>query len=305
MVAPVKVPGTRMLTIAFILCMAIAIDALLPPGTGEGSANASSSKKMENKPKLDVGYQPTPTNVVEEMLKMADVRSDDLIYDLGCGDGRIVIMAATRKGAKGVGVDLDPERIKESMENARKAGVTDKVHFFQQDLFKTDIRQATVVMLYLWPEVNLRLRPKLFSELKPGTRVLSHNHDMGEWKPDRVTKLGKHSIYFWVIPADIAGTWTWPLQWESKTAKAVLRLNQNFQKITGNLTINKSTVPIAGAMLRGNQLNLSAMPEIDGKKLTIKLNGHKEGVAVLGTMEITGGAAKSTTPWKATGSAGQ
>lgn len=305
MVVAVKVSGTRAMTVALFLCLAITIDALQPLSAGRGLSAAGSSKNVKNKPKLDVGYQPTPYNVVEKMLQMADVRNDDMVYDLGCGDGRIVIAAAKSRKSKGVGVDLDLERIKESVENARKAGVADKVIFFQQDLFKTEIGKATVVMLYLWPDVNLRLRPKLFSELKPGTRIVSHNHAMGEWEPDRVATLGKHSIFFWVIPADIAGTWTWPLQWGRKATNAILRINQNFQKITGNLTIDKSTVPITGARLMGNQLNLSAAPEFDGQKLIIKLKGHREGDAVLGTMVITGGTAQSTAPWKMTRSTGQ
>ena len=131
------------------------------------------------------------------MLELAQVGADDLVYDLGCGDGRVVIAAARKAGARGVGVDLDPQRIQESLENARRDGAGDRVEFRVQDLFQTDIRPATVVMLYLYPEVNLKLRPKLFRELKPGTRIVSHSHDMGEWKPDRtVTAPGgqQHSL---------------------------------------------------------------------------------------------------------------
>ena len=135
--------------------------------------------------KLDVPYEPSSEEVVRAMIEIAKVGKNDLVYDLGCGDGRIVIAAAQKAGARGVGVDLNPERIKESRENALKANVTDRVHFFQQDLFQPQIGNATVVMLYLWPEVNLRLRPKLFRELKPGTRVVSHSHDMGCWEPDQ------------------------------------------------------------------------------------------------------------------------
>ena len=130
----------------------------------------------QEKIKLDVPYEPSSEEVVRAMIEIAKVGKDDLVYDLGCGDGRIVIAAAQKAGARGVGVDLDPERIKESRENALKANVADRVHFFQQDLFQTEIGKATVVMLYLWPEVNLKVRPKLFRELKPGTRVVSHEY---------------------------------------------------------------------------------------------------------------------------------
>ena len=152
--------------------------------------------------KKDVPYVPTPQEVVDEMLKMANVGKDDVVYDLGCGDGRLVITAVKKFGAKrGVGIDIDPQRIKESNENAQAAGVADRVKFVEQDLFKTDIKEATVVTLYLLPEVNLRLRPKLLAELKPGTRVVSNAFDMGDWKYEKVAFVGEQPIYFWTIPA--------------------------------------------------------------------------------------------------------
>jgi tRNA G37 N-methylase Trm5 len=158
---------------------------------------------QERKP--DVHYVPTPEEVVEEMLRVANVGKDDVVYDLGCGDGRIVITAAKKYGARGVGIDIDPERIKESNENARKAGVADHVKFLQQDLFTTDFSEATVVTLYLLPALNLKLRPKLLSELKPGTRIVSHAFDMGDWKPEKVVNVpgDEHdrTLYFWVVPA--------------------------------------------------------------------------------------------------------
>ena len=235
-----KVIRIKILTvtvIALLLGLSVTLESLYTVGTAIAAPSAApASSKIEKKPKLDVGYMPTPYEIVEKMLSMANVRNNDLVYDLGCGDGRVVVMAAKERGATGVGVDLDPVRIKESEENARKAGVADRVRFFQQDLFKTEIGEATVVMLYLWPEVNIRLRSKLFAELKPGTRILSHNHDMGEWKPDKYAEISKHRIYFWVIPANIAGSWTWPIKMGSRTTDVTLRLNQNFQKITGTFT---------------------------------------------------------------------
>jgi SAM-dependent methyltransferase len=161
--------------------------------------------RAQDHPIPEVPYVPTPEKVVEEMLRLANVGKGDVVYDLGCGDGRIVITAALKYGARGVGVDIDPERIKESNENARKAGVADRVKFLQQDLFETDFREATVVTLYLLPDVNLRLRPKLLRELKPGTRIVSHAFDMGDWKPEKVVKVPgedrERTIYFWVTPA--------------------------------------------------------------------------------------------------------
>lgn len=151
--------------------------------------------------KLDVPYVPTPQSVVDEMLNLAAVTKDDVVYDLGCGDGRIVITAAKKYGARGVGVDIDPERIKEANANAKQAGVSDRVKFIEQDLFLTDFKEASVVTLYLLPEINLRLRPKLLRELKPGTRVVSHAFDMGDWKPDKTVSADEErTIYFWIIP---------------------------------------------------------------------------------------------------------
>ena len=156
------------------------------------------------KPKLDVPYVPTPEAVVAKMLEMAKVRKNDLLYDLGCGDGRIVITAARKYGARGVGYDIDPQRIRESNENAERAGVTDRVRFVQGDLFQADLSGATVVTLYLLPDVNARLRPKLLSELKPGTRIVSHDYGMGDWEPREVVEMDvggrMHYIYSWVVP---------------------------------------------------------------------------------------------------------
>jgi predicted O-methyltransferase YrrM len=152
----------------------------------------------------DVVYVPTPQEVVEEMLALAKVTKNDVLYDLGSGDGRIPITAAQKFGTRGVGIDINPERIQEAKENAQKAGVTDRVKFLQQDLFKSDISEATVVTLYLLPELNVKLRPQLFRQLKPGTRVVSHDFDMGDWKPDRVVQTQEGStIYYWVIPKEI------------------------------------------------------------------------------------------------------
>jgi SAM-dependent methyltransferase len=154
--------------------------------------------------KRDVPYVPTPQNVVDEMLRLANVTKNDVVYDLGCGDGRLVITAVNKFGAsRGFGVDIDPQRIAESNANAKAAGVTDRVSFAVQDLFQTDLKDATVVTLYLLPEVNLRLRPKLLSELRPGTRVVSHSFDMGDWKPQKTITVqpGGQRLYFWTIPA--------------------------------------------------------------------------------------------------------
>ncbi|MBM3368336.1 MAG: class I SAM-dependent methyltransferase [Betaproteobacteria bacterium] len=162
--------------------------------------------------KLDAPYIATPYAVVEEMLQLAKVGPSDVVYDLGCGDGRIVIAAAERFGARGVGIDIDPRRIEEANAAARRAGVAGRVRFAVQDLFQTDFSEATVVSLYLYPELNQRLRPKLLADLKPGSRIVSHDYGIGDWKPHRTQLVTprdsdqvagrdrQHWIYLWIVP---------------------------------------------------------------------------------------------------------
>lgn len=152
---------------------------------------------------LDVPFVPTDLDVVDVMLDMAQVTKDDLVYDLGCGDGRIVIRAAERFGARGIGVDLNPQRVTEARANARKAGpkVESLVRFEVGDVFEFDFSPATVVTMYLLPSVNLKLRPRIFKELKPGTRIVSHDFDMGDWEPQAKRDLKLATVYYWVVPA--------------------------------------------------------------------------------------------------------
>ena len=148
----------------------------------------------------DVIFVPTPHEVVEEMLKVAGVHKGDVLYDLGSGDGRIPIAAAQKYGVRATGIDIDPERIREANAGAKQAGVTNLVKFRQEDLFKADFRDATVITLYLLPELNVKLRPRLWAELKPGTRIVSHQFDMGTWRPEKKIELNGRTIYFWTVP---------------------------------------------------------------------------------------------------------
>jgi predicted O-methyltransferase YrrM len=172
------------------------------------SVVGAQSPTTDNKP-LDVPYVPTHESLVEEMLSMARVTGSDVLYDLGSGDGRIVITAARKFGTRGIGYDLDPERIKEARENARRAGVTDRVRFEQQDIFTAKIADATVVTMYLLPDVNMRLRPRLLSELKPGTRIVSHNYDLGDWQPVQRKEMDvtgiNHTLFLWIVPQRATG----------------------------------------------------------------------------------------------------
>jgi len=173
-------------------------EPVIQPGPS-AKASASASRAP------DVPYEPSPRSVVGAMLELGHVDAGDVVYDLGCGDGRIVIAAVKERGARGVCVDIDPVRIRESRANAERAGVAEHIRFLTQDLFETQLSDATVVMLFLWPEVNLRLKPKLLAELRPGTRIVSHWHDMGDWKPDErvdiVADEQERPVFVWVVPA--------------------------------------------------------------------------------------------------------
>jgi SAM-dependent methyltransferase len=160
----------------------------------------ATAQSQQPKHALDVPYVPTDNAVVQGMLKLAGLKSTDTLYDLGCGDGRIVVIAARDYKARGVGVDIDPQRIQEAKANAEKNGVASLVKFQEGDLFDADIHNATVVTLYLLPNVNLRLRPKLLAELKPGTRIVSHSFDMGDWKPEKQEQVEGAWIYLWTVP---------------------------------------------------------------------------------------------------------
>ena len=148
----------------------------------------------------DVPYVPTPEKVVERMLEVAKVGPNDVVYDLGSGDGRIVIAAAKNHGARGVGIDIDPQRVREARDNASRAGVANRVEFREGNLFDANISEATVVTIYLLSGINMKLRPKLLAELKPGTRIVSHAFDMGDWKPEATAKVGTSTVYYWVVP---------------------------------------------------------------------------------------------------------
>ncbi len=179
-------------------CRVMSVVAVLVLVTA-GIAAAQATQAPKRTP--DVIYVPTPPEVVEAMLKVAKVGPNDIVYDLGCGDGRIVVAAVKDFGAKAaVGIDIDPQRIAEARENAMAAGVTDRVKFLEADLFQADISQATVVTLYLLPSLNVKLQPKLMQELKPGTRIVSHAFDMGDWKPEQELDVDGRKVYFWTIP---------------------------------------------------------------------------------------------------------
>ena len=201
-----------MLRFPLLLSFALGVPALLAcaasntPVPAETAPYASTPVQAPAAPvhAPDVPYEPSPLEVVSAMLELGQVKAGDVVYDLGCGDGRIVIEAVKRHGARGVCIDIDPARIRDAQANAERAGTADSIRFVTEDLFESELSDATVVMLFLWPEVNLRLRPKLQRELRPGTRVVSHWHDMGSWVPERTVAVDPERgptrpVYLWTI----------------------------------------------------------------------------------------------------------
>ncbi|AFY43505.1 cyclopropane-fatty-acyl-phospholipid synthase family protein [Nostoc sp. PCC 7107] len=197
------ITGVSVTTLAIAGCTAQQQDsaAEVQPPILTAQTEAPTTTQPQERPG-DVPYVPTPQPVVDAMLQVAKVGKNDVLYDLGSGDGRIVVTAAQKYGTRGVGIDINPERIQEANANAQKAGVTDRVKFRQQDLFQTDLSEATVITLYLLPEVNQKLRPELL-KLKPGTRIVSHAFDMGDWKPQQTLQVDGKTIYYWVVPKEV------------------------------------------------------------------------------------------------------
>jgi len=254
-------------------------------------------------PHADVPYIPTPPAVVDAMLELAGVGPRDYVIDLGSGDGRIVIAAARHRGARGFGVEIDSELVQAARRAAQHEGVARQVEFKVQDLFGTDLGQATVVAMYLYPRLMIQLRPRLFAELKPGSRVVSHDFDMAGWKPDaRVTvpvpgkPYGPPSsdAYLWIVPANVAGTWTW------RAADGVdyeLTLLQTFQMLEGKAVIGGRPGRVEGGRMRGDEISLMLTAEVGGRALSHEMRGRVAGDAISGKVRLPGGGERD---WKAT-----
>lgn len=216
---------------------------------------------------LDVPYVPTPMAVVTQMLELARPTADDSLYDLGSGDGRIVITAAARHGTPGVGIELDSGRVAEARQKADSAGVDSLVRFVRGDLFEADVRPATVVTLYLLSSVNVKLRPKLFRELRPGTRVVSHDFSMREWQADSTIHMDEESsrVFFWIIPANVAGTWDVRLPSGDTVA---VELEQRFQELRGRALTRG--VSVMEPVVRGERIYLSLGGAVEDGPLTLE-----------------------------------
>jgi SAM-dependent methyltransferase len=230
---------------AVVIAVIVALAGALP-------TTASAQQRMKAEPTLI--YVPTPQNVVDKMLEVAKVTKDDYVFDLGSGDGRIPITAAARYGARGLGVDLNPKLIAEARANAKAAGVADRVQFRQQDLFKTSVREATVVGLYLFVWANMKLRPRLISELRPGSRIVAHDFPIGDdWKPDVEEEVENRTVYLWYVPAQVEGRW----HMIGGPPGLMIELQQKFQMIEGTATADGRTVPLENARLRGDAIEFT------------------------------------------------
>lgn len=252
----------------------------------------------------DVPYVPTPPEVVDAMLSLAAVRAGDVLYDLGCGDGRIVIAAAKRFGIKAAGIDIDPIRIEESEANAAAAGLEGKVRFVKQDIFEADFRDATVVTMYLLNSVNVRLRPKLLSELRPGTRLVSHSFEMGDWRPDKTVEISTsygdvRDIHFWVVPANVSGRWDWEVAVGGRTRRVTLQAAQEFQDVSATATEDGRPLAVGGFVVSGDRVSFRADTTAEGRDISLVYEGRVDGELMAGTVRPAGDAKAATLAWKA------
>lgn len=248
---------------------------------------------------LDVPYVPTPQVVVDEMLRVAGVGANDFVMDLGSGDGRILINAAQKFGARGVGVELDDELLAQSIENARAAGVDDRVKFRKEDLFKADLSPATVITMYLIPRVNERLRPRLL-ELAPGTRIVSHDFDLQDWRPD-VKRTIRKNVFLWIVPAHVEGRWHTRLALPGGEREVDLEFKQHFQEIDGLARADGRIVPLWEMELTGERLRFVMVDDRDREhEASLYFEGRVRGDVIEGVIRRGVGKSQSRIPWRAT-----
>ena len=275
----------------FMLC-AMALSFAVAGAFAQEPADPS----VKEPPKIteETPFVISPSPVVETMLKMAGVRATDFLIDLGSGDGRIVITAAKEYGARGFGIDYDPRLVRRAKENAKQAGVDDRITFVEQDIFKSDFSQASVVTMYLLPEYNAVLQPKLLA-LKPGTRIVSHDYGIGDWEPDAQTKipvpdkpvgLEKASmIYFWVVPAKVQGDWTARVPGRKGWTDARIHIEQHNQKISGEALIEGEKLPLERANLTGESITF----RVEQGDRTIRVSGLVQNGRIAGQVASGGG----------------
>jgi hypothetical protein len=247
--------------------------------------------------KGDVVYVPTPQVAVDEMLKMAKVSANDFVIDLGSGDGRILITAAKKLGARGLGVDLDTVLLKRARDGAQREGVADRVQFVEQNLFETDLSRATVITTYLLPEMNEKLRPRILA-LKPGTRVVAHDYDMGEWQPDEQKMLivpektvgdpGKSYLFFWVVPAVIAGEWESLIYTGGRGVIYEFDFDQSFQVVSGDVRVDGKATRLPIFNVRGDRVSFELDAPLGTRLVKQRFQGQVRQDVIEGTVTIAG-----------------
>lgn len=265
---------------------------------------------QDDLPRTAGPYVPTPQPIVDRMLKMAQVGPKDFVVDLGSGDGRIVRTAAKAYGASGFGVDIDAELVERSNAAARREGIADRAVFHREDVFKADIRKATVVTLYVLPDMMVGLRPKMLAELRPGTRIVSHDYHFREWTPDgrvsfdvpekrEAVGFSHASVYVWIVPAHVAGRWQLEVSGAKLGGPVTLELRQLFQNVIGSAQVGSRTTDIANAKLRGDALEfaLDAGPRDGGDRYTYR--GQVQGDSMQGQVSWGVGASAKQYAWKA------
>lgn len=264
--------------------------------------SAAPAQPAQQQPRLDVPYVPTPQETVDRMLSMAKVGANDFLIDLGSGDGRIVVTAAKQFGTRGFGVDIDPERIKESHASAKAAGVSNLVEFRNQDLFKTDISKATVLTMYLLPDINLRLRSRVLDELRPGTRVVSHAFTMGDWKPDAKSAGpgGRNEVFFWVVPAKVQGAWDARIALPDGSERTYrIDLTQSYQEITGLARSEGQTLPLVDTRLIGDRIEFTLIDKVGNQPFTARMAGRVDRDAMSGAVRSEASGAPAERRWNA------
>jgi hypothetical protein len=231
----------------------------------------------------DIYFTPVPARVLVEMLKIADVGPDDVVYDLGCGDGRVVIAAALAGALRAVGVDIDAARVAESAERARAAGVDGRVEFREEDFFTTDLKPATVVALYLLDSLNIRLRPKILAECRVGTRVVTYSFEMGDWECDAHTPIAANGVSLWVVPANVTGRWEVGGEMDTSFMRA-MTIEQRFQRLTGTVEFAEGVFPLRSGSVQGGVFSFV----VEGHAGSELVSGRIDGERMEGSLTVEG-----------------
>jgi SAM-dependent methyltransferase len=260
--------------------MALALALLAAPVSSQQASDKGFTPQVGQAGK-DVIWVPTPQEVVEKMLQMARITPGDFVIDLGSGDGRIAIAAAKKFGARSMGVEYNPDMVALSNREAQRQGVADKVKFVNADIFATDFSPATIITMYLLPDLNLRLRPKIL-DLKPGTRVASHQFSMSEWQPDETANIDSRTAYLWIVPAKVDGAWT--LRQENSTQDRRVTLRQSFQFFTGQIDSGTASLAVAEGRLRGDEISFAVMEGATRREFS----GRVSGATITGTVRASG-----------------